>query len=121
LRETSLKSEVREEILTVTDGGQVTVRSRVWDEIWGTSPWLETYDERGLRNAMSDDYKSGVGIAEVQKQFYQNTRTSQIQESSMKEVSTIWAELGTGIVREFQIAGSIPNEVRATIKDRVQV
>jgi hypothetical protein len=106
LLETSLESEVRDKILIAMNGGQATVRPRVWDKIWSTSPWPETYDGRGLRNAVSDDYESGVGIAEVPKRFYQEIRKSQTQELSMKEVSTIRAEIGTGMVKEFQIAGS---------------
>ena len=55
---------------------------------------------------MSDDYKSGIDIAEVEERFYQNNRTAQTHDSSMKGVSTIRTGIGTGMVKEFQISVS---------------
>lgn len=37
-------------ILRAADGGESTVRSRVFDEMWGSSSWPEMYDGKCLRN-----------------------------------------------------------------------
>ncbi|CAN9210971.1 unnamed protein product [Alternaria alternata] len=53
--ECALEPNVRREVFAAVDGGQSTVGSRIWDEVWGQSSWPEAYDGRCLRNTISDD------------------------------------------------------------------
>ena len=111
--ETSLHPNWREELLGVSDGGQRTVKSMLFDELRGPSIWPEGYDGRGLANASSADFETGIGIDEVRKLF---AEASQEKDGGFglggKGRAAMWAGTGVGLVKKEQSAAEIVEEVR---------
>ena len=111
--ETNLHPNWRAELLEAKDGGQRTVKSMLFDELRGPSIWPEGYDGRGLANASSADFESGVGIDEVRKLF---AEASQETDGGFglggKGRAAMWAGTGVGLVKKEQSAVEIVEEVR---------
>jgi len=111
--ETNLHPNWRAELLEAKDGGQRTVKSMLFDELRGPSIWPEGYDGRGLANASSADFESGVGIDEVRKLF---AEASQETDGGFglggKGRAAMWAGTGVGLVKKEQSAAEIVEEVR---------
>lgn len=111
--ETNLHPNWRAEVLRERDGGQNTVKSMLFDELRGPSIWPEGYDGRGLANASSGDFNSGVGIDEVRRLF---AEASQEADGGFgaggKGRAAMWAGTGVGLVTKEQGAAEIVEEVR---------
>ena len=111
--ETNLHPNWRAELLEASDGGQKTVKSMLFDELKGPSIWPEGYDGRGLVNASSADFDSGMGIDEVRKLF---AEASQEKDGGFglggKGRAAMWAGTGIGLVKKEQSAAEIVEEVR---------
>ncbi|KAF7177638.1 hypothetical protein CNMCM7691_005999 [Aspergillus felis] len=118
--ETSLPREYREAIIDAVDGGVATVRSRVFDEIWGPSPWPELYDGRCLRNASYDDVAAGIPIQEVVRRFYLRLREGQDKGLDVKEAGSVWAGTGVGLVKKIEDAATIVCQVRLEAARRLE-
>ncbi|KAK0367683.1 2-nitropropane dioxygenase [Colletotrichum limetticola] len=95
--ECELESDVQREVFAAADGGQATVRSRIWDELWGRNPWPEMYDGRCLRNTMSDDFAAGMAIEQVLELAWSNRFRKLAPFSGMYErkPSNKWKQLET--------------------------
>ncbi|KAK9233749.1 hypothetical protein V1525DRAFT_138210 [Lipomyces kononenkoae] len=118
--ETRLPSEYREAILVASDGGQSTVRSRLFDEIWGPSPWPETYDGRCLRNAYYEDLTMGMPIPEVRTKFYSRLRRGQEGQLDTPDQPSVWAGTGVGLVKKMDKAADIVQEVQIDARKRLE-
>lgn len=119
--EAELPSDYRREILRAADGGESTVRSRVFDEMWGPSPWPEMYDGRCLRNSCYDDLQKGRSMEEIRSRIYQKMYSGPSGKMDLKDVSSIWAGAGVGMVKRTEAADSIVKEVRDIAKQRLQL
>ncbi|KAF4167621.1 hypothetical protein CNMCM6936_004678 [Aspergillus lentulus] len=117
--ETNLPPEYREAIINAVDGGVSTVRSRVFDETWGPSPWPVLYDGRCLRNASYDDVAAGIPMQEVVRRFHLRLRKGQ-EELDIKDSGSVWAGTGVGLVKKVEDAASIVNQVRLEAARRLE-
>ncbi|GIC85973.1 nitronate monooxygenase [Aspergillus udagawae] len=118
--ETSLPGEYREAIINAVDGGVSTVRSRVFDEIWGPSLWPELYDGRCLRNATYADVAAGIPIQEVVRRFYLRLMERQDKDLDVKEAGSVWAGTGVGLVKKIEDAATIICQVRLEAARRLE-
>jgi nitronate monooxygenase len=109
--EAILANGYRDEVLRAEDGGQTTVRTKVWDVCRGTTGWAESHNGRGIINRSYVDAEAGVG-EEENKRLY---------EAEMKKGDSGWgvdarlctyAGSAVGLVREVKGAGDIVEEVR---------
>ncbi|KAJ0426780.1 2-nitropropane dioxygenase [Aspergillus carlsbadensis] len=119
--EADLPRGYREEILGAVDGGEATVRSRVFDEIWGGgNPWPRVYDGRCLRNMCFEDWEGGMDGREVRERLDQRIRDARDGEVAVRETSSLWAGAGVGMVREVEVAREIVVRVREEARERLQ-
>ncbi|KAL2836309.1 2-nitropropane dioxygenase [Aspergillus pseudoustus] len=118
--ETEIPQEYRREILSASDEGQSTVRSRIFDEMWFPSAWPEMYDGRCLRNACYDECERGVSIDEIRAGLYARASGGQAGGDSFKDMSSLWAGTGVGLVRNIENAGDIVQGVREHAKQRLR-
>ncbi|KAL4736268.1 2-nitropropane dioxygenase [Aspergillus similis] len=117
--ETYIPEEYRREILSASDGGESTVRSRVFDEMWFPSAWPEMYDGRCLRNACYDDWQRGVSIDEIRARLYVVASRVGSEDGTFRDTSSLWAGTGVGLVKSIQKAGDIAETVREDAKQRL--
>ncbi|CAG9982670.1 unnamed protein product [Clonostachys byssicola] len=104
--EIEIESEVADECLTASDGGEATVRSRVFDDIWGQNVWPEMYDGRCLRNAIYDDVEEeGMSLQEAREHLIRRSRNE--TSSGMRNICAIWAGTGVGMLKEREKAADI--------------
>jgi nitronate monooxygenase len=109
--EAVLAKGYQDEVLRASDGGQTTVRTKVWDNARGTTGWAETHNGRGIVNRTYTDALSGVADEENQRLY----------EADMKKGDQGWgvdarlctyAGSAVGLIKEVKGAGDIVKEVR---------
>lgn len=114
--ETNVHPEYRKAILAANDGGQCTVRSKVFDELRGPNAWPEEYDGRSFRIQSFKEHSEGVHIDEIRKRH-----SSAIKDDSrgfaedLSGRAAAWAGTGVGLVRREQSAEEIVESVRSGI------
>jgi nitronate monooxygenase len=103
----------REVILNARDGGQATIRAKVFDELRGPNIWPEPYDGRAIRNESWRDMHSGTDLVEIRKRYAEaaNGEDGGYGER-MNGRTMVWAGAGVGLVNNVQSAGQILSEVR---------
>ncbi|KAJ5747805.1 uncharacterized protein N7511_009501 [Penicillium nucicola] len=110
--ETSIPDAYRDAIFEASDGGRATARSRVFDEIWGANFWPDTYDGRCLRNKVYEHYKNGVDIEKIRRMISEMINDPGSVNLDTKDMGSIWAGTGVGLVQKLEKAPEIIDEVR---------
>jgi nitronate monooxygenase len=107
----------REVILNAWDGGQATVRAKVFDELRGPNIWPEPYDGRAIRNESWRDMHSGTDLVEIRKRYAEaaNGEDGGYGEG-MNGRTMIWVGASVGLVNHVQSAGQILSEVRDGVR-----
>ncbi|KAJ4301183.1 hypothetical protein N0V90_003274 [Kalmusia sp. IMI 367209] len=113
--EANISKGYREEVLRATDGGQSTVRTKVYDMLRGTTGWAETHNGRGLINRSYVDAVSGMSDEE-NKRLYEEEIKKGDAGWGVEARMTTYAGSGVGLVREVKRAGDIVREVREGTK-----
>ena len=109
--EAVLTQGYRKEVLRTIDGGQTTVRSKVYDTLRGTTAWPERYGGRGVTNASYEDAMSGMD-EEENKRLYQEAVKLGDEGWGERGRMTTYAGTAVGLVRKVQSARDITEEVR---------
>ncbi|WKT53500.1 Nitronate monooxygenase [Fusarium oxysporum f. sp. vasinfectum] len=113
--EIEVDDQVADECLAARDGGETTVRSRVFDDIWGHNFWPDMYDGRCLRNAMYDNVEEeGMSIQEARLAL--STQNGG-EGSVVRDSYTIWAGTGVGMLKKKERAADIVKQIREETKD----
>lgn len=103
----------RAAILGAQDGGQVTTRSKIFDEARAEgNNWPGLYDGRGLVNKTYEDFTAGKSIEEIRKLHVEAQKGKDAGFSDKDKRVTVWAGTGVGLVREVLPAGKIVEQVR---------
>ena len=112
-RETVVPHEgYRRAVIETEDGGQSTVRAKVFDELKGPNIWPVLFDGRGIVTESYKEYKIGVGIEEIRKSYAEaGSGTGGGFEAGNKR-TTVWAGTGIGLVKKEQGAAEIVEQVR---------
>ncbi|KAL1596317.1 hypothetical protein SLS60_008962 [Paraconiothyrium brasiliense] len=112
-KEVSIHPVAQAAVMEAEDGGQVTKRSKLFDQLKGPNIWPEAYDGRSLVTQSYEDYISGVSLEEIQKlhneAILEDHRGYSI---GRKGRAAIWAGTGVGIVKEVEAAADIVENVR---------
>ncbi|KAM0226715.1 hypothetical protein ACHAPO_012132 [Fusarium lateritium] len=115
--EIEVAHEVVDECLAARDGGEATVRSRVFDDIWGQNLWPDMYDGRCLRNAMYDNVEeAGMSIQEAQLALSSRSSSKGGNGFVVRDTSTIWAGTGVGMLKKKEKAADIVKQIREETK-----
>ncbi|KAJ5100128.1 hypothetical protein N7532_007129 [Penicillium argentinense] len=111
--ETSIPAIYRDAIFEASDGGEATARSRVFDEIWGPNLWPETYDGRCLKNKVYEQHRSGVDINQIRAWLFSSMNNPAAERLGPKDMGSIWAGTGVGLVKKQDKAEVIVQGVRS--------
>ncbi|KAH6673174.1 hypothetical protein B0J14DRAFT_668029 [Halenospora varia] len=112
--EAVVKEGYRKAVVEAKDGGVSTGRTKVYDQLRGTTGWPEGYNGRGVLNASFRDSVAGMEFEENRK-LYQQTEgriESEAEWVGEKARMTTYAGTAVGLVRSVKPAGKIVEEVR---------
>lgn len=109
-QETALPLGYQAAVLAAKDGGQSTIRCKLFDELKGPNIWPGLYDGRGIIMESYTDYASGVAIDEIRK-LHAEALKDEAGYGKTKRAA-MWAGTGVGLVTKVQPAGDIIREVR---------
>lgn len=73
--ETKINPHYRAAILAAQDGGQTTIRAKVFDELRGENIWPNAYDGRSIRTESFEDHSEGVPIDEIRRRYADAAKT----------------------------------------------
>jgi nitronate monooxygenase len=105
-------------LLEAQDGGQVTTRSKLFDQLHGPNIWPELYDGRGLVAQSHKDFANGMSLEEIQRLHNEATAGEDNGfKTGLQGRAAIWAGTGVGLVKEVQSASEIVQKVREEAKD----
>jgi nitronate monooxygenase len=116
--ETMMHPGYRAAVIAASDGGQSTIRCKLFDELRGPNEWPVLYDGRSIVNESFTDHLKGVGIDEIRRLHGEAVKAEGAGfGQDRKGRATVWAGTGVGLVTKVQPAAEIVEEVRAaTIK-----
>jgi nitronate monooxygenase len=117
--EAVLAKGYQNEVLRTSDGGQTTVRTKVWDNARGTMGWAETHNGRGIVNRTYTDALSGVADEE-NKRLYEEDVKKGDQGWGMDARLCTYAGSAVGLIKEVKGAGEIVKEVRGGARGLVE-
>lgn len=100
-------------VLEAHDGGQITTRSKLFDQLNGPNIWPENYDGRSLMIQSHKDFSSGVSLEEIQKLHKEAVgKEDKGYSSGLQGRAVIWAGTGVGLVNQVESAKDIVESVR---------
>ena len=110
-KEAKIQKGYQDDVLRITDGGQNTVRTQLYDELAGRTGWPSIYDGRNVVNRSILDQQSGVGFAENQK-LYKEASTLGDDGWGPDGRLTAYVGSGVGLVRQVTAAAEIVKRSR---------
>ncbi|KAF2809905.1 inosine monophosphate dehydrogenase [Mytilinidion resinicola] len=109
--EANIADGYRKEVLRARDGGQSTVRTKVYDALRGTTGWGEEYNGRAVVNRSFVDAGEGMG-EEENKRLYEAEMEKGDAGWGVEGRMTTYAGAAVGLVKEVKGAADIVEEVR---------
>jgi nitronate monooxygenase len=112
-KETQVHPVYQKAVIAAQDGGQSTIRSKLFDNLRGPNVWPYAYDGRSLIMESFDDHQRGVDIEEIRQKHNSAVKAEDggFAEGG-KGRAAIWAGTGVGLVKAVQPASDIVEEVR---------
>lgn len=110
----------QKQVLETTDGGQQTVRAKLFDELKGPNIWPAAYDGRAIISNSYEDYTAGVGIEQIREKHAEAVADKEDLGWGSNARAAVWAGTGVGLVKEVQEAADIVREVRDGAKARLE-
>ncbi|EME39727.1 hypothetical protein DOTSEDRAFT_48153 [Dothistroma septosporum NZE10] len=111
--QTNVHPRYRDAVLAASDGGQTTVRAKLFDELKGPNQWPESYDGRSLRTESFADHEKGVAIDDIRDRYQKAVKSADAGYGVDGEGrAATWAGTGVGLVKEEQSAAEIVEDVR---------
>lgn len=110
-KEAKIAKGYQDEVVRAKDGGQTTVRTKVYDNLRGTTGWADTYNGRGIINKSYTDAVAGLNEDE-NKKLYNEEVSKGDAGWGVKGRLTTYAGTGVGLVTDVMSAAEIMNEVR---------
>ncbi|KAH7366668.1 hypothetical protein BKA66DRAFT_470721 [Pyrenochaeta sp. MPI-SDFR-AT-0127] len=108
-------------VLEAQDGGQVTTRSKLFDQLRGPNIWPELYDGRSLVIQSHKDYVNGIGLEEIQRLHIEAVgEDDKGYKTGLRGRAAIWAGTGVGMVKDVQSAKVIVESVRNEAKQTLE-
>jgi nitronate monooxygenase len=113
--EAKISKGYKNHVLTASDGGQSTVRTKVYDNLRGTIGWAGSHNARGIVNKSYWDHVQGMSEDE-NKMLYQKEMEKGDAGWGDEARMTAYAGSGVGLVRELKGAGEIVKEIREGVQ-----
>lgn len=112
--ETTIHPRYREALLQATDGGQATIRSKLFDNLRGPNVWPTAYDGRSLVMRSYEEHLAGAEMEAIRTRHNEAVKGEDAGFAVGGEGrAAMWAGTGVGMVKKVQPAGEIVDEVRA--------
>ena len=117
--EAEIRPDYQNDVLRVSDGGQNTTRTDLFDRLQGRLDWPERYDGRAIINASVRDELSGTDFSANQKVF----------QTQMKEGTLGWGNEGrmtayvgsaVGLIKSVEKAGDIVEKARKEAREALR-
>jgi nitronate monooxygenase len=119
-REALVHPIVQASIVEAKDGGQVTTRSKLFDQLRGPNIWPEVYDGRSLVIKSHKEYVEGISIEEIQKKHNAALKEEdQGWKTGQEGRAAIWAGTGVGLAKQVEGANEIVQKVRHDARKRL--
>ncbi|KAI9728958.1 MAG: hypothetical protein M1828_000043 [Chrysothrix sp. TS-e1954] len=115
--EAEIAEGYKREIVRASDGGQNTVRTRLYDSLRGTHGWPARFNGRSVINRSYEDSLAGVEHHENKSMYEQ--AIDHPQGWGPEGRLTTYAGTAVGLVREVRSAADITNEIRAACSERL--
>lgn len=109
--EAKISKGYQDEVLRASDGGQSTVRTKVYDNLRGTTGWANTHNGRGIINRSYLDAVGGMS-EEENKRLYEKEMEKGDEGWGVDARMTTYAGSGVGLIREVKPVRAIVIEVR---------
>lgn len=111
---------VQASIVEAKDGGQITTRSKLFDQLRGPNIWPEVYDGRSLVIKSHKEYVNGVSLEDIQKKHDEALKEEdQGWKTGLEGRAAIWAGTGVGLAKEVEGASDIVQKVRNDARRRL--
>ena len=114
--ETNIMQGYRNDVLTSTDGGQQTQRTKLYDQLRGTTDWPAEYGGRGVVNRSFYDHLKGMGLEENKRRYDKALEKGDGGWGEDGRLTT-YAGTGVGLATKVQGAAEITEEVREGAKE----
>lgn len=99
------------EVIRASDGGVNTARTKVYDQLRGTTQWPSHYNARGILNQSFHDHHAGMTFEENKKLHDEATKSGDAGWGVEGRITT-YAGTGIGLVKSVMKAGDIVREVQ---------
>jgi len=109
--EAKISKGYQEDVLRITDGGQNTVRTSLYDELAGRANWPAIYDGRNVVNRSWLDREAGVGFEENKKSYEEASKNGN-EGWGPEGRMTAYVGSGVGLVRSVEGASKIVQSTR---------
>ena len=117
--EANIAQGYRDDVVKATDGGQTTERTKLYDQLRGTTDWPSEYGGRGVLNQSYHDAVNGMSFEE-NKRLYEEALKKADKGWGEEARLTTYAGTGVGLAREIKSAASITEEVREDAKKKLE-
>jgi len=118
--ETTVHPAYQTAILETEDGGQTTVRAKLFDELAGPNIWPRDFDGRALIAQSYKDHIDGISIDDIRKSHAEAKQSSHLGFDQENRRAAIWAGTGVGLVRKKGPAAEIVSEVRESARTALE-
>ena len=113
--EANIAKGYQDEVLRASDGGQTTLRTKVYDTLRNTV-WPDTHNARGILNKSYVDAMSGMSEDENRRLYNEEMKKGDAGWGVENRMTT-YAGSAVGLVREVKPAGEIVREVRDGVRE----
>ncbi|KAF1815915.1 inosine monophosphate dehydrogenase [Eremomyces bilateralis CBS 781.70] len=118
--EAVLASGYQQSVVQTKDGGLSTARTKIYDQLRGTTGWPERYNGRGILNRSYWDALDGVDEEKNKALYKEAEKRAGTEEEGVwgqQGRMTIYAGAGVGLVKSVKHAAQITEEVRNGVGD----
>jgi nitronate monooxygenase len=113
--EANIMQGYRSDVLAANDGGQQTERTKLYDQLRGTTDWPAEYGGRGVLNHSYYDHAKGMSFEE-NKRLHDEALKKGDAGWGEKGRLTTYAGTGVGLATREQSAAEITEEVREGVR-----
>ena len=114
-KEAVIATGYQNEVVRASDGGQTTVRTKVYDNVRGTTGWADTYNGRGIINKSYIEAVAGLDEEENKKLYKEEIKKGDAGWGIEGRMTT-YAGTGIGLVKTVMSAEDIVISVREGAK-----
>lgn len=116
--EATITHGYRREVVRAADGGSNTARTKVYDQLRGTTQWPKRYNARGVLNKSFHDHQAGMTFEDNKKLHDEALNRGDAGWGTDGRITT-YAGSGVGLVKSVMKAGDIVKELQEDTRRRL--